>query len=717
MTNARTMFRVALLGLLALVAVSPARAQDDAKFDPKQLTTPALRRVQVPQPERYVMPNGIVVFLLESHDLPVVRARALFKSSPLWIPGEKVGLGDLTGEVIRSGGSSAHSGDWLDDRMAAIGASISTSVSADQATGGFRCLTDNTGEVLSLFAEILRAPDFPADKIELSKVGLRQGIASRNDEMIPILIRVSTESVYGKDNPYARKAEYATVEAIAREDCQQLHARVFQPNRMVLAVYGDFKSAEMKKLLAEKFGDWKKGDDAVVPPPPVPGVAKARLVFAPKEDVTQAGIIISHLGFRADDPDYADMTVFEMALGGGFQSRLVNKIRTERGLAYAAGAAAGADYARPGVFMAYSLTRTDSALTALDLLRQETTRVTEAPFTDAELKVAKESVVNGLVFSFAEPSAILFRSSYFELTGYPLDFLERYQKALEGVNAATVLEAAKRKIHPDRFVAIVVGKEKEFEKPLESMGLAVERADISIPPPASKVAAGEASPAALEKGQALLVKAAGLTGGSAAWGAIKSISLNRDEVMTMQGQSMAMTSVTHWRMPDRYVATRKLAMGEIAQGFDGTNGWMSGMGQLRDEPKAGEELRKQYERSFFRLFAEPGAYQVQALDEPRTVDGVICSVALIKSETTRDWLLYFAPDGALARMEYMGEGAGSGPARTAEIYSDWKPVGNVQYPYSEKNLIDDKPLLEAKVTSVTLNPTLADDLFKKPAAK
>ena len=717
MTNARTMFRVALLGLLALVAISPARAQDDAKFDPKKLTTPALRRVQVPKPERYVMPNGIVVFLLESHDLPVVRARANFKASPLWIPAEKAGLDDLAGEVMRSGGSAAHSGDWLDDRLAAIGASISTNVASDNAGGGFRCLGENTAEVVGLFAEVLRAPDFPKDKIELSKVGLRQGIASRNDEMIPILIRVSRESVYGKDNPYARKPEYATVEAIAREDCQKLHARVFQPNRMVLAVYGDFKSAEMKKLLAGKFGDWKKGDAAVVPPPPVPGEAKPRLVFAPKEDVTQAGIIISHLGFRADDPDYASMTVFEMALGGGFQSRLVNKIRTERGLAYAAGAAAGADYARPGVFMAYSLTRTDSALTALDLLRQETTKVTETPFTEAELKVAKESVVNGLVFQFAEPSAILFRSAYFELTGYPLDFLERYQKALEGVNATTVLEAAKRKVHPDRFVAIVVGKEKDFEKPLESMGMAGERADISIPPPASKLAAGEASPAALAKGQALLAKAAGLAGGSAAWGAIKSISMERDENITMQGQSMAMTSVMHWRMPDRYVATRKLAMGEFAQGFDGTNGWMSGMGQLRDEPKAGEELKKQYERSLFRLFAEPGAFKVQALDEPKTVDGVTCSVALIKSETTQDWLLYFAPDGALARMEYMGEGMGGAPARTAEIYGDWKPVGNLQYPHSEKTLMDDKPVMEAKVTSLTLNPTLADDLFKKPAAK
>ncbi len=719
MTTARTMFRVALLGLLALVAVSPARAQDDAKFDPKQLKTEKLRRVQAPQPERYLMPNGVVVFLLENHDLPVVRARALFKSSPLWIPADKAGLGDLAGEVIRSGGSAAHSGDWLDDRMAAIGASISTSVSNDQASGSFRCLADNTAEVLSLFAEVLRSPDFPKDKIELSKVGLRQGIASRNDEMIPILIRVSTESVYGKDNPYARKPEYATVEAIGREDCQKLHARIFQPNRMVVAVYGDFKSAEMKKLLAAKFGDWKKGDAAPVPPAPLPGVAKARLVFAPKEDVTQSGIIISHLGFRADDRDYASMTVCEMALGGGFQSRLVNKIRTERGLAYSAGAAAGADFARPGVFLAYSLTRTDSALTALDLLRQETTRVTEEPFTDAELKVAKESVVNSLVFSFAEPSAILFRSAFYEMTGYPLDFLERYQKALEDVNATTVLEAAKRKIRPAEFVAVVVGKEKEFEKPLESMGLPVERADISIPPPASKLAlpVGEAGPEALAKGQSLLTKAAGLAGGSAAWAAVKSIGLNQDEVITMQGQSMAMTSVTQWRLPDRVLATRKLAMGEFSQGFDGTSGWMAGMGQLRDEPKAGEELKKQYERSFFRLFAEPAAYQVQALDEPKTVDGLTCSVALVKSETTRDWLLYFAPNGAIARMEYMGEGMGGGPAKTTVVFGDWKPVGNIQYPHSEKTLLDDKPVMDAKVTNVTLNPTLADDLFKKPAAK
>ena len=713
MTNARTMFRAALLGLLALVAVSPARALEDAKFDPRTLTTPPLRSVRVPKPERYVMPNGIVVFLLEDHDLPVVRARANFKASPLWVPGGKAGLDGLTGEVMRSGGSVAHGGDWLDDRLAAIGASISADVAPDIAGGGFHCLTENTAEVVGLFAEVLRAPAFPADKIELSKVGLRQAIASRNDEMLPLLIRVSTEAVYGKDNPYARKPEYATVEAITREDCRKLQAQVFQPNRMVLAVYGDFKSAEMKKLLAAKFGDWKKGDAAAVPPPPVPGTAKPRLVFAPKDDVTQTGIVLTHLGFRADDPDYAAMTVFEMALGGGFQSRLVNKIRTERGLAYMAGAVAGADYARPGVFVAYSLTRNDSALTALDLLRQETTKVTEAPFTDAELKVAKESVVNGLVFQFAEPSAILFRSSYFELIGYPLDFLERYQKALEGVNATTVLEAAKRKVHPDRFVAIVVGKEKEFEKPLESMGLPLERVDISIPGPASKVVAGDATPEALAKGQALLAKAASLAGGSAAWAAVKSVSLDMEQVLSMQGQTINLSTSQQWRLPDRFVAVTKTPMGDMKQGCDGTGGWVSQMGQVKDEPRALAEVEKEYERSLFHLFGSPSTCQVQAL-EARTVDGTTFEVALVKSEAVKDWVLYFAPDGSLARMDYLGEGM-AGPAMQTDIFGDWKSVGAVRYPYSTKVMMDGKPLMDNKLTAIKFDAEMADDLFKKPA--
>jgi TolB-like protein len=234
---------------------------------------------------------------------------------------------------------------------------------------------------------------------------------------------------------------------------------------------------------------------------------------------------------------------------------------------------------------------------------------------------------------------------------------------------------------------------------------------------------------ALARGQALLTKAAGRAGGSVAWAAIMSISVTRAETASIQGQTRAITSVMQWRIPDRYVVTRKLVLGEFARGYDGTHGWKADRGQVRDDPGTGEELRRQYERSILRLFAEPGAFQVQALDESRTVDGVTYSVALVKSETTRDWLLYFAPDGSLARMEYQGEGVNGASVRTTEIYGDWKPVidryplryplryprSEIRYPRSEQTLMDGQTVMDARVTSVKLNPTLADDLFRKPA--
>jgi len=500
MRHPRTITMVALAALALALVPRVCDAQLDPKYDPKKLVTPALRRVQTVTPERFVLKNGMVVFLLENHDLPVVTGQDNVRTTPSWIADDRVGLGAVTGQVIRSGGSVRHPGDALDDRLAAIGASIGTSIGSDIASASVRCLSDNTDEVLGLLADILRAPAFPDDKIELARVGLRRGIASRNDEMFQMLIRVAGEAAYGKGSPYARKPEYATVEAIRREDCVKLHAQVYEPSRMVLAVYGDFKSAAMKQLLAAKLGDWKgAGSPAPVLPPP-PALGQARLMFAPKEDVTQSGIVLTHPGFRADDPYYPAMDVYQTALGGGFQSRLVNRIRTERGLAYGTGAQAGEDYQRPGVFAAYCLTRSDSTLVAFGLLRDEVRKSIEAPFTEEELQRAKESVQNLFVFNFERPSDVLFRAGYFEAIGYPQDFLDRYQKGLETVTAASVLEAAKRKVHPDRLVAVVVGKEKDFDGPLTSTGLPIERVDISIPPPAAKLAVGAATPQALAQG-------------------------------------------------------------------------------------------------------------------------------------------------------------------------------------------------------------------------
>ncbi len=706
--------RALLTAALGLAVALSAHAADVSKYDPSHIVTPPIGKIPSVKPERYVLPNGAVVYLLENHDLPVVRGTVYFRSSPTLVPNEKVGLASLTGEVVRSGGTATHAGDWIDDHLAAIGASINTGLGAEFGSSGFRCLTENTAEVVGLWADVVRRPAFPDDKIELAKVGMRREIAGRNDEMFPILQRTAQEATFGTDSWWARKPEYATVEAIGKADCQKLHAQVFVPERAYFAIYGDFKSADMKKWLAASFGDWKKSGTPAPVLPPVPTSVKPRLVYAPKTDVTQSGIVLTQMGFRVDDPDYAPMQVLEQGLGGGFSSRLFNLIRTQRGLAYATGANAGADFLKPGVFIAFSLTKSESTMVALDLLRQEVRKVTEAPLSDAEMDIAKQAVVNGFVFNFAEPSQVLFRAAYYEVLGYPADFLDRYQKALDQVTAQSVLAAAKRKIQPDAQVAIIVGKETDFDRPLESAGMAVERVDITIPPPPSKMANVKSSPEALAKGKAMLAKAAQLAGGSAAWAAVKSVVTEQSATLSIQGQSLSLDMTETWVLPDKRLTIQKLPFGEMKQGFDGKSGWMSAMGKIQDNPKAAESLAEDWERSPYNVFGHAASLELTALDEPRTVDGKPYAAALVKSDKVRDWVLLFAADGTLAGMEFQGEGP-NGIAKMTEIYSDWAAEGGLQMPRTSKAFLDGQPFMDGKVKSVKLNGTVAADVFAKPA--
>ncbi len=711
---ARPLF--ASLLALGLVAGAVAAATDVSIYDPRKFPTPPIGKVSQVQPQRLVLPNGVVVYLLENHDLPVVKGIAYFPTSPTLAPADRAGLFGLTGDVMRSGGTAAHTGDWLDDRLAAIGGSVSSSLSNTFANVGFRSLTENTAEVVGLWAEVMRKPAFPDDKIELAKVGLRRQIASRNDEMMSMLFRTSSRAVYGADSPWALQPEYATIEPIDASDCRKLHDQVYVPERMIVAIYGDFRTAEMKALLLAKLGDWKKSGTPKPVLPPTPTSVQPKLYYAAKEDVTQSGIVVTQPGSRTDDPDYASLQVLEQGLGGGFSSRLVNHIRTQRGLAYAAGASIGSDYVKPGVFVGYTLTKSESTMTALQLLRDDIRAVTQAPFSDEELQVAKQAVVNGFVFNFEDPSQALFRAAYYESVGYPADFLQTYQKGLDAVTAQSVLAAAKRKITPDQQAVIIVGRESDFAQPLTSAGLPVERMDLTIPPPPSKLGKVSASPQSKGQAKAWLDAAVKAAGGSAAWAAVHSVTESTEGTVSMMGQTISVSGEESFRFPDHKAATQKLPFGELKTGFDGKVGWMSAMGQMQENPKAAEEAAKEWERSLWRIFSDPSKVELSALEAPETVDGVAYHVAVLAGAKTPDLAMLFAPDGTFAGWAYQDAGQGQvGPARVIELYSAWAPEGSLHYPHAVKITRDGKPFLEGKVTALKLNPTLADALFAKPA--
>lgn len=707
-------FASALALVAATTLAGSASAALDPKFDPAGIQIPTLNPIRTYKAERFTLPNGMVVYLQEDHRLPTVAGTLYCRASAAWAPAEKAGLGGLTGQVMRSGGSAAHGGDYLDDRLAAMGASVTTGISQDFASGGFRCLKENSAEVIGLLAEVVNSPAFPDDKIELGKVGMRRQVAQRNDDLTEILIRLAGQAVFGKGHPYARVTEYATIDAIVREDLVNFHRLAYTPDRAYCVIYGDFKTADMKKVVTARFGAWKKTGLAAPAMPADPPLGQPRLVFAPKDDVTQSGVLIGHLGYKASDPDHPAMDIYEQILGGGWQSRLFNKIRTERGLAYAAGATAGGGFTRPGNFVAYSLTRSESTMVALDLLRSEVARSLNEPLSEAEVKRARESVLNSMVFNYASPSAAAFRSAYYEAIGYPQDFLQTYQKGIEATTAASIQAAARRKVHPENFVTIIVGKEKDFDRPLSAAGIPLERVDITIPPPASKVAAGAATPEALARGAKLLAKATELAGGAAAWGAVKSVKTTSQLNITMQGQAIAAEQVLSWEFPARRMLLMKLPFGEMTSGFDGKVGWRKMMGQIQEDPAGAKQAAEEFSQSLFNLFSNGAKLEVQAMPEAKTVDGVKYDVALVKSAEVQDWMLYFGPDGRLGRMEFQSSGP-QGPATEAQVLGDWKAVGAIQYPHAVTVFLNGEKYVDAKMASAELNPALDAAMFAKPA--
>jgi zinc protease len=474
--------------LLTLAAVAIASAQVATKPAPEttpaptyqQLRYPALKPVKIPEPEVVTLSNGIKVFLLEEHELPLVSGFALVRTGNLFDPPEKRGLSEIMASVMRSGGTKARTGDQLDEDLENIAASVESEMGESSATVSFSALKENTPRVLAIFKEVLTQPAFRQDKIDLIKTQIRSSISRRNDDPSGIASRELASHVYGANSPYGWMIEYEHIDRITRDDLVAFHQRYYFPANIRLAVYGDFDAKQMKTQLETLFADWKAQQAAVPPFPQVDKTPHPGIFLASKTDVTQTFFRLGHLGGLLNDKDYPALQVAVDILASGFTSRLVNRVRTKLGYAYEIGGGWGADFSHPGIFQIGGSTKSASTAETIAVIKEEIDRMRTAEVTAAELTTAKSTVLNSFVFRFDQPSKTLTRLVQYDYFGYPKDFVFQYQKAVENVTRADILRVAKEHFHPDRLTIIAVGNPKEFGKPLTSLGT-VAPIDLTIP--------------------------------------------------------------------------------------------------------------------------------------------------------------------------------------------------------------------------------------------
>ncbi len=448
----------------------------------KDLKFPKLKQVKIPDVPAFTLSNGMRLFLLEDHELPLVSGFALVRTGNLFDPDDKRGLSQVMAEVQRAGGTALKTGDQLDEELENIAASVESSMGETSATVSFSGLQETSEQVLRIFKDVLTAPEFRQDKIDLTLSQLRSSIARRNDDAQGIAERELTNILYGRGTPYGWTIEYEHLARIQREDLQQFYRRYYFPKNIMLAVYGDFTASEMKDRLEKLFADWKVEQPAAPPFPAVNAKPAPGVFLAEKPDVTQTFFSLGLLGGTLRDPDYPVLQVATNILGSGFTSRLMSQIRTKLGLAYSVGAGWGAQYNHPGTFRITGSTKSASSADAMAAAKTELEKMRTSLVTEQELQTAKDSVLNGFVFNFDSPSKTLNRVLLYEYFGYPKDFLFEYQKRISAVTRADVLRVYRERIHPGDLTMVAVGNPKDFGKPLTGVGK-VEAIDLTIPEP------------------------------------------------------------------------------------------------------------------------------------------------------------------------------------------------------------------------------------------
>jgi zinc protease len=458
-----------------------AQAQPNAQQPWRQIPIPKLPVFHPVQPKRIELPNGMVVFLQEDHELPIIDGTARIRGGEPSVPANKTGLIGVYGEVWRTGGTNTQTGDQLDDFLEQRAAKVETGGGGDSTTVSWSCLKEDFDDVFQVFEDLLKNPEFRADKIEIAQKGMYDGISRRNDDPGEIAGREAAKLVYGPNSPYARNPEYVTVAAITRQDLIEWHGRHVHPNNIILGVVGDFDSTKMEARLREAFAAWPKGP-AANEPEIKPDPAKPGYYEVDKTDVNQSNIQIVGLGITRRNPDYFAVSVFNEAFGGGFSSRLFNDIRTTRGLAYGVGGGVGAGWDHPGMLRIMMSTKSKTTIESIQALDEDMADLAKHPLDDAEIKRAKDAILNSFVFRFDSPEKVLQEKMAYEFYGYPLDFLENFQKGIEAVTKEDVARVAAKYIHRDQMAVLVVGHVSEFDKPLSTLG-SVNKLDTTIPPP------------------------------------------------------------------------------------------------------------------------------------------------------------------------------------------------------------------------------------------
>lgn len=662
-------------------------AQVDRSQFPKAGPAPIIK---IGEAETFTLDNGLKVFVVENDKLPRVSFTLVLERDPLF-EGDKAGLTGFVGQMMMAG-TTSRTKDQIDQEVDFIGASLgvsSTSISASS-------LKKHQSKILDLMSDVLYNPVFPEEELEKLKKQSLTALATSKDEPDAISSRLSSAMVYGKNHPYGEVTTEASIGNVGVEDVKTYYNTFFKPNVAYLAIVGDMSKSEAEEVVKKYFSDWKPGDvpkftyDAPV------AATNTVVGLVDRSSSVQTVIDIAQpIDLTLGDEDYISSRLLNQVFGGGSSSRLFTNLREDKGYTYGAYSSLAADKL-VGQFSASASVRTEVTDSAVVEFIYEINRLVEDGVTQEELDKAKSNLAGSFGRSLESPATIANFALNIERYDLPKDYYETYLQKMNALTVADINKSAKDLIDPSKLYITAVGNGTEIQEKLAQFGEVTLYDNMGFP--AKEMAAVDANVTV----ETVLENYITAIGGKSAASEIKTVKMKMDaEIM---GQKLTIEQV--FDNPNMRYAQNTLVSGNVMQSsrIKEGKGVVSVQGQSIDMTDEQIDAAKLDTYFLPELYYATMGYTL-TLDGIKDVDGTPAYKVIVTTPLGSAVSNFYSVKSGL---KIKNENPVSGDT----FYSDYHEKNGVLIPMAQtiKSAMIPVPL-EAKVTSLELNPELTEEDF------
>lgn len=428
----------------------------------------------LPGYEKFVMENGLTVYLMEQHEVPLIYVSAVVPAGAIK-DGKKYGLASLTADALLFG-TKSYTKNQIEEKLDFLGADYGTRAAAEVAKISASFAKKDLDTIMPIFKEIFVDPVFDQKEFDKRKKRLLLQLERAKERPRSVIRSYFNKFLFGQHgygNPV--RGTRTSVSKITIENIKNFYMANYKPAESAIAIAGDFEKTKMKKKVNEWFKGWKAGGSSKkIEEKPLPSFNKSRVLLVNKEDATETRFFIGGLGIKRSNPDYVAIQVINTILGGRFTSWLNDELRVNAGLTYGAASFFTA-YKTSGTFIIYSFTRTAKTVEALDLALEVLGRLHKKGIDAKTLESAKNYVKGQYPPRYETSSALANLLTNMFIYDFNESFINDFNKNVDRMTVQKAKEIIKKYFSKDNLQFVLIGKASEIRDKVKKYGEITEK--------------------------------------------------------------------------------------------------------------------------------------------------------------------------------------------------------------------------------------------------